>query len=322
MMKKKNGNVFNKIEQNAIEFFNNYYQNIIKQVDILIDSKYMYTAVNILKEFRVFCENIGKDPRFRKMNQFKEFVRSKDRDADQKFQNVKQMYTQKGSLDDKDTANIEKFKPLLNTFYVKIDDYLKQTKLLDEKLDSEKEKEEADVIQNLIKLRDWVKDTFKSEVTPEQQKKIEKFKKNMSEQDKTIVHTPISVNEEINIFNDYAKQIYKQFLTFEKKGWFNSVINYSSQWLIYLEKIGNQRKTPEFEPYRNAIRKWYLKVEDWIKRVKIKYKGAPILHLEKTHLLNEEVKKNISQYKEMRDEYIKEEENKRIINILKSRSLF
>lgn len=313
------GNLQTKVEKEVDRFFQTYTKDIIYQINLLADAFEFILAFKLGKKFRQICTQIGEDPRFKLMIDFKSTVRNADRDVEQLMQKVKLRAeinpTQRG---DSDTP-IEKFEALYMRFYREIDIYLSE---LYQEANKPKESKEAflsPVADAIAKTKDWIKNKLGPELTSEELKQIEEFRKTLSENDKLEINKPIPVKDELDLFLNYAKVIEQDLNEYEQKGWFNSIRVYVQAYLSYLEKIAEYHNTPDRYDIQYIVQAEYNKIKSWFARVETKYANSPQLPVD-PGLLNENMKTKIMKYKIDRKLLRQFIENTRILALIKNKT--
>jgi hypothetical protein len=305
-----------KFEKDYINLFNEVYRQFTITLESFFDDPtYIYHAYELGKVFRRICNRIGKDPRFMGMTAFLNNTRKNDREFIEKVNLIKQRYADHPKIVDAAKPKLGKFDILEEKFYLKVDQIQPPVETDSSKSTSENlhlvEKHERDLIL-LEDARKMLEKYLNIPLNLNKNEEILDFRKRMTKEQKALIKQPLTLKQEIHVFEHYIKIIMQKFTELEENGWYNSILNYSKAQIQYLNKIAGKRIGPEWEEFRNTVRKGDYEFKDWLKRLKRKYEDHPQLELHKMPILNEEIRNILYSYKYIRRAFILFEQNKRI----------
>ena len=299
-----------KLESEVTEFFNEYTAAIISKIEDLVLIKQMNIAFDLGVKYRIVCSEIGRDPRFTYMIKFKELVRGKDREMMQRLEDVDAKREEDKGVKPSEVS-MESLKPLYKDFYKSVD------KIQSQLLQNMEENPEDEFIFYLNKSKLLLKNRLIGEFTPEQEKAIEAFRKNLSEVKRMMIQKPLTVMQELRLFDEYRLAVEYQLVDLEDKGWYNSVRLYCKAWIKYLRKIAVFHESAGRERVSKKVMEEVEKVNDWMKRVEKKYDKRILLNVEQTKLLSDQYRDMILRYRDDRKILKKYEEDKQILKMIK-----
>ncbi len=300
------------VEQEYIKLFRDFYQQIWDSLISFESPQFYRYTVELSKEFRAICTKIGKDLRFQGMERYLDVVRNSDREAIEYAKKLKRRYENHPERAKAESPNPDKFTPMLNQFYFKVDQIHPPAPKTSELIPKS-------IRPALLQTQSTIRQLLGLEISKEDQLTVDHFRNSMTNHQKQMIRQPLNIKEEIKIFRIYAVDVQKIFNQYEQKGWFNSINNYAPVWLKYLEKIREKRQGIEYIEYDNLVKQTLLNFQEWVKRVKKKYEGRIDLALDGVDLINSDMKDKILSYKHIRRAYIRFEENKRILKYLRGK---
>lgn len=309
-----------KLESEYQIIFSQNFDDILKQIMLMIDSTEFDLAIKLGKKFRTVCTNIGRDPRFLGMSKFLNLVRSKDRQIEDLIERIGRKLEKYSIPPPQSVTPVEKFESLYMHFYRVVD---KRAYEIYQAAEKENANPDSSISNLFHKIKDYMQSKIKPSFTPEQLKLISEFRKkeaDWSESQKLDIKKPISPKDDIQIFLDYAKPVEKQLMEFESRGWYNSTRQYTLTWLEYLEKIAKFHiNVPAVV---DVIRQEILYMKDWLVRVDNKYNEKPQLEYEEGFMLNDDIRELMLRYKTDRKEFRIHQEDKRILKIIEKENIY
>lgn len=305
------GDIKNKLEASVLDLFKPYAVKLFKLVDTLTETDVLDIASELGQKFLLVCKQIADDPRFSYFDAFKSEVEARRKEMEGKLANLEPKLDQSFKHNIGENT-LENYKAIYTSFYDEID------KLSFEVVEKTLEKPEDPFVYFFNKSRLLIKSDFKRDFTPEQELRIAEFRKDLTQQKKELIERPLTLRQELKLFDDYRLAIEYQLVYFEQHRWYNTIRQYTTAWISYLEKIKKFHEEVNNRQVAKKVEDEIHKIQEWVKRLDQKYDKTPQLDTNQVQLLNENQKIMILRYKTDRKELRRYEEDKRIIKFLQS----
>ena len=304
-----------KLEKTIISFFRGNLSEIESTIAKLLESYQSTPALELGYKFILVCKEIQQDPRFQYMVQFQIIVENAHTNLQKKITEIdvnlsKGLGQAKRIKNTSDNQLIERFKPIYSKFYSEIDQI--QAELyanISAKPDNEFE-------FYLNKSRFLIKSNISREFSSEQEKLISQFRKTLTEAQKQEISQPLSLRQELKIFDDYRLAVEYHLVDIEDKGWFNTVRLYGQRWVKYLQKMTIFHAKHFREDVVQKIEREIIKIEKWLSKIEKKYDKSIQLDTAQVELLNQTIKDMILSYRGERKQLKRYEEDSRILKII------
>ncbi|MHA1675138.1 MAG: hypothetical protein ACTSYI_16090 [Promethearchaeota archaeon] len=301
-----------KLEKTIISFYRGNLTEIEKTMANLLESYQATPALELGNKFILVCKEIQQDPRFQYMAQFQTIVENAHHNLQQEIAEI-EVSLSKGQGKTKpirsssDSQLIEQFKPIYSKFYSEIDQI--QAELYENM--SAKPDNEFEFYLN--KSRFLTKSNINREFNQEQEKLISQFRKTLTKTQKQEISKPLSLRQELKLFDDYRLAVEYHLVDIEDKGWFNTVRLYGQRWIKYLQKIAIFHAKHFREAVVQKVEKEIIKIEKWLGKIEKKYDKSLHLNTAQIKLLNQTIKDMIISYRGERKQLKRYEEDARIL---------
>src|SRR6056297_3552189 len=170
-------------EKEYISIFKQYAEQIYDSLVRFDNVKQVYYAFELGKQFRRVCTIIGKGPRFLGMNQFLNVVRKKDREYIDYLKGLKRKYKGHPKVSESERPDSQKFKPLIEKFYLKVD----QIDPIPEKpknIEFNQETKNERQKRLFYEGKNWISKRMKLSFSSEEEKIISKYRKELTKEER------------------------------------------------------------------------------------------------------------------------------------------
>ena len=205
-------------EKEYISIFRQYAEQIHDTIMSFNTYRDYYYAIELGNQFRQICNIIGRDPRFLRMSKFLNLVREKDREYIDYLRKFKRKVEEHPKIDQAEKPPKDKFKPLIEQFYLKVDQInppVEGPKVDENKILNKKEREK----RLYYRAKDWIKEHMNLSFTTEEEELINNFRKDITPEQKGFIQYTITPRDEMKILNKYAEQMIEEFVKLETRGW-------------------------------------------------------------------------------------------------------
>ena len=127
---------------------------------------------------------------------------------------------------------------------------------------------------------------------------------------------PLTMFQELKLFDDYRLAIEYNLVDIEDKGWYNTVRMYIKRWIPYLHTLETFHDKHSRYFLTKKIGKEIVKIEAWGKKVEKKYDQSIKLNMDQVNLMNKSIEMMISTYKSDRQQLKRYTEDKQILKYL------
>jgi len=280
-------------------------------VETLTESDVLDIASELGQKFLLVCKQIIDDPRFTYFESFKTDVKTRQEEMQKKVNDLEPKLDRSFKHNVGDNT-LENYKAVYTEFYEHVD------KLSFDIVEKTLEKPEDPFVHFFNKSRILIKSDFKRDFNPDQELRISDFRKEMTEQKRELIERPLTLRQELKLFDDYRLAIEYQLVYLEQHRWYNTIRQYAAAWIGYMEKIRKFHDENNNKQVAKKIEEEIKKMQDWVKRLDKKYDKTPQLEMTQAQLLNDNQKTMILRYKSDRTELRSYEEDKRRIKFLQS----
>ncbi len=300
-----------KLEKKVIVFFKENLQDLNNFTENLIVLGDFDKSLVLFKNFSLLCEEIQQDPRFIYMKKFLQFVEGTYKSNLFKIEELELMWDQKSPQRGRSQKNKEKQRMRSkNKFYTQID------QIQAEFLDSLQEHPENEFEHYLNKSKFLAKPRVIRKFTSEQEKVINSFRVKANKEKLNQFQKPLTIFQELKLFDDYRLAVEYNLVDIEDKGWYNTVRMYINKWTTYLHTLETFHSKHSRHFLVKKIGKEILKIEAWGKKVEKKYDQSIKLNLDQVNLMNQSIEIIISTYKTDRQQLKRYTEDKQILKHL------
>ena len=210
-----------KLEKKILVFFNDNANEVLQTIVTLRKGDHPSAAIDLGKKFVWVCEQILQDPRFNYMKQVHQLVQQKILAITEQISLVESEESLSPSNEQFYNEDfLEHFKPLYSRFYTKVD------QIHHEIIEEMTEKPENEFEHYWRKSRILMKSRVIRKFTPDQEKIIKNFKKSLPPAKLEKFREPLSLRQELKLYDDYRIANEYYIVDIEDKGWFNTVILY------------------------------------------------------------------------------------------------
>jgi hypothetical protein len=298
-----------RLEIEVTNLFTTYTEKIFSVIHVLIDGVTLNLAWELGEKFLFVCKEIERDPRFVFMNNFRSYVQNKNNEMNVILTSL-ETKREEGAEKAINKEAIEQFKPLYMGFYRDIDKI--QAQLIG--IMTVKPANEFEYYLNKSRL--LIKSQNIRNFTPEQEQAIQAYHARIPADQLKQFQKPLSLQQELKLFDDYRLAIEYQLVDFEDKGWYNSVRMYCRLWIEYLKKIAQYHQEYNRLKIVKKIQEEIEKITEWVKRIEIKYEKGIMLDVKQSELLSDHIRQMIVRYREDRKELKRADEDKQILKLL------
>jgi hypothetical protein len=300
-----------KLEKKVIEFFRENLKDLQNSTDRLIELGHLDKTLGFFKNFSLLCEEIQQDPRFTYMKKFLQIVEGTHASILHRIEELELMWvhilSQRGQSQKKKEKQMMRSK---SNFYSQID------QIQAEFIDSQLENPENEFEHYLNKSKFLAKPRVIRKFTSEQEKKIKEFRRKATKEKLNEFQKPLSIFQELKLFDDYRLAIEYNMVDIEDKGWYNTVQMYINKWVPYLHTLESFHAKHSRHFLVKKIGKVIVKIEAWGKKVDKKYDQSIKLNMNHVNLMNQSIEKMISTYKTDRQQLKRSTEDKQILKYL------
>ena len=300
-----------KLEKKVIAFFKENLQELHKSTDNFIELGHLDKALVIFKNFSLLCEEIQQDPRFIYMKKFLQFVAGNHTSILLRIEELETMWDQ--ILSQRGQSQKRKEKQRMRSrsnFYSQID------QIQAEFIDSQLENPENEFEHYLNKSKFLAKSRVIRKFTSEQENKIKNFRVKATKEKLREFQKPLTIFQELKLFDDYRLGIEYNLVDIEDKGWHNTIQMYINKWVPYLHTLEAFHDKNSRYFLAKKISKEIVKIEAWGKKVEKKYDQSIKLNMDQVNLMNKSIETMISTYKADRQQLKRYVEDKQIIKNL------
>jgi len=300
-----------KLEKKVITFFKENLQELHKSTDNLIELGHLDKSLVLFKNFSLLCEEIKQDPRFIYMKKFLQSVAGNHKSILLRIEELESMWDQ--LLSQRGQSQKKKEKQRMRSksnFYSQID------QIQAEFIDSQLENPENEFEHYLNKSKFLAKPRVIRKFTSEQEKKIKEFRRKATKEKLHEFQKPLSIFQELKLFDDYRLAIEYNMVDIEDKGWYNTVQMYINKWVPYLHTLESFHAKHSRHFLVKKIGKVIVKIEAWGKKIDKKYDQSIKLNMNRVNLMNQSIETMISTYKTDRQQLKLYTEDKQILKYL------
>ena len=174
------------------------------------------------------------------------------------------------------------------------------------------------------KIQKWMQNQIHPTLLPENQTEIAQYRSKMTEEEHIAIQLPLTPAQEVKIIKTVCNEVRQQLNVFETQGYYTHVMKFGETWLSYLEQASTDLSEEKYVrnaifPVRQALRKDFQELEEWISRVEVKYEKSTSRNPKEAKVEAKEKLRVLQIYEEARKEYIQHEENLRILQIIKKK---
>ncbi len=174
------------------------------------------------------------------------------------------------------------------------------------------------------KIQKWIQNQIHPTLLPENRTSIAQYRSKRTEEENLAIQLPLTPAQEVNIIKAVCNEIRQQLNAFETQAYYNHVIKFGETWLTFLEQTSTALSEEVYVqdaifPVRQALRKDYQEVEEWLSRVEVKYENATNRNPKEPKVEAKEKLHILQIYEEARKERIRHEDNLRILQIIKNK---
>ena len=346
-----------RLEKELIRAFQDFTKGIKEDLITLNQSPQLLNAITLADAYRQVCDKIGEDrDQYQGLFKFINVVRQNDREIEQIIRSMKKRFdysdSEKFRVEGKRSS--EYVKGILQTLRSIQDGFIQEQAEID--LSNKQREEERTSIQNQessnnqngnrkkkdiqlkvadyekfgekapiqLKAREYIRDKTHPEEIPENIEAIRIFRKKITADQQKNIQQPLSVKEEVQILKQTINEFDNQIQAFEKLGYYNHVKKSGKQWLLTLETLGKElsSETIDFNirnALRGELRKNYKFIDEWLARVDVKYEIKRNINPNEPEVKEKNIEFITNQYHPTRDNYIRAQEDRRILKILASK---
>ncbi|MHA1611430.1 MAG: hypothetical protein ACTSYU_05195 [Promethearchaeota archaeon] len=304
-----------KLEKTIISFFKGNLTEIETTIVKLLDSYQAMPAMELGTKFVLVCREIQHDPRFQYMDQFQTIVENTHQNLLHKIREIESNLSK--GLDHPSIINnisdsqlIEQFKPIYSKFYSEVD------QIQAELYENISVKPDNEFEFYLSKSRFLIKSNISRGFSLEQEKLINQYRKTLTNAQKKDISQPLSIRQELKLFDDYRLAVEYHLVDIEDKGWFNTVRLYGQRWIKYLQKMAIFHAKHFREPLVQKIEKEITKIEKWVGNIEKKYEKSVQLDIAQIELLNQTIIDMILSYRGERKQFKKYKEDVKILKLI------
>jgi len=300
-----------KLEKKVIAFFKENLQDLHNSTDKLIELGHLDKSLGFFKNFSLLCEEIQQDPRFTYMKKFLQFVEGNHKSTLLRIEELELMWDQ--ILSQRGQSQKRKEKQRMRSksnFYSQID------QIQAEFIDSQLENPENEFEHYLNKSKFLTKPRVFRKFTSEQEKMIKEFRRKATKEKLHEFQKPLSIFQELKLFDDYRLAVEYNMVDIEDKGWHNTIQMYINKWVPYLHTLETFHGKHSRLFLVKKIGKVIVKIEAWGKKVEKKYDQSIKLNMDHVNLMNQSIETMISTYKTDRQQLKRYTEDKQILKYL------
>ncbi|MHA1746071.1 MAG: hypothetical protein ACTSWW_08720 [Promethearchaeota archaeon] len=174
------------------------------------------------------------------------------------------------------------------------------------------------------KVQKWVQNQIHPTLLPENHTAIGQYRSKMTEEEHLTIQRPLTPAQEVKIIKTVCNEVRQQLNVFETQAYYTHVMKLGETWLSFLEQtstaLSEEKYVPNaIFPVRQALRKDFQELEEWISRVEVKYEKTTSRNPKEPKVEAKEKLRVLQLYEESRNEYIRHEENLRILQIVKKK---
>ena len=300
-----------KLEKKVIAFYKENLQDLHNSTDKLIDLGHLDKALGFYKNFSLLYNEIQQDPRFTYMKKFLQFVVGTHSSILLRIEELELMWDQ--ILSQRGQSQKRKEKQRMrskNHFYSQID------QVQAEFIDSQLENPDNEFEHYLNKSKFLAKARVIQKFTSEQENKINNFRVKATKERLHEFQKPLTIFQELKLFDDYRLGIEYNLVDIEDKGWHNTIQMYINKWIPYLHTLEAFHDKNSRHFLAKKIGKEIVKIEAWGKKVEKKYDQSIKLNMDQVNLMNKSIETMISTYKTDRQQLKRYTEDKQILKNL------
>jgi len=299
-----------KLEKKVIAFYKENLQNLHNSTDKMVNLGHLDKAFGSYKNFSLLCEEIEQDPRFIYMNKFLQFVSGTHQSI---LLRIEELESEWDQILSQKRHSQKKEKPRMrskSTFYSQID------QIQAEFIDTQLENPENEFEHYLNKSKFLAKPRVIRKFTSEQENKIKEFRRKATKEKLHEFQKPLSIFQELKLFDDYRLAVEYNMVDIEDKGWYNTIQMYINKWVPYLHTLETFHSKHSRHFLVKKISKVIGKIEAWGKKVEKKYDQSIKLNMDHVNLINKSIETMISTYKTDRQHLKRYTEDKQILKSL------
>jgi hypothetical protein len=337
-------------EKELMRLLSNFVNDVQFELDQIDDSFQLLNMLSIAEAYLKVLEDVGNDEYYKPYLKFRQMLRQKYRDMETYIQVIKHKY----DFDDPEkfraeVTNTEKGPRLAQTFLQTLRSFREEVKAKEEDRQlTEKQKEEdriereksraatKDEIKKrfafakneglqeyddenasiILKTKHIIDAKFHPEQLPENIPKIEKYRQKMTSEQLKSIQKPLDIKDELAILNKYLSDVREHIIHFESEGNYNHITTYVKEWFGFLETLAETFTETRTLPLKSAIRSAYRDMQDWMRRVEIKYENTAVRNSTEASVDTKQMKAVIEAYESMRQATIRNHENARIWKLI------
>jgi hypothetical protein len=172
------------------------------------------------------------------------------------------------------------------------------------------------------KIQKWMQNQIHPTLLPENQTAIAQHRSKMTEKEHIAIQLPLTPAQEVKIIKTVCNEVRQQLNVFETQAYYTHVMKLGETWLSFLEQTSIALSEEKYIrnaifPVRQALRKDFQELEEWISRVEVKYEKFSSRNSKEPKVEAKEKLRVLQLYEESRKERIRQEENLRILQIIK-----
>ncbi len=299
-----------KLEKKVITFYKENVQNLHNSTEKLIDLGLIDKALGFYKNFSLLCEEINQDPRFIYMKKFLQHVSGTQQSIFLQMEELESMWdkilSQKGYSQKIENQRMRS----KSTFYSQID------QIQAEFIDSQNENPVNEFEHYLNKSKFLAKPRMIRKFSSEQENIIKEFRRKATKEKLHEFQKPLSIYQELKLFDDYRLAVEYNMVDIEDKGWYNTIQMYINKWVPYLHTLEAFHSNHSRHFLVRKIGKVIVKIEAWGKKVEKKYDQSIKLNMDHINLMNKSIETMISTYKTDRQQLKRYTADKQILKNL------
>src|SRR6056297_1466030 len=268
-----------KLEDEMIEIFTKYAQDIKARLVELNKSPQLLNAVALIEVFREMCQKIAEDDelgnpqRFRFLNA----VRKWDRELEHLVEDMKYRFEydnpEKFRVEARKSTDwaeyiFENLKTVVSDYKDRMEERQrlrkqrlqmqrqnqKQTATKTKEKETETSQEQYDDYIKYgekpplkLRIEHWINQRLRPEELSENREKIEEFRKNMTEEQEKKIEETLSLKDEVEIAKEFIDEVFSLLESYEEMSYYEHVSQLGKLWLQFLEDLSDKIRTPKEE---------------------------------------------------------------------------